>query len=68
MFENLCYGGPLGTVSRDHQYTRRSTFWSISSPSCFSIQHSHVLRHWVIKVLLCETARRCADCSFSSQT
>ncbi|KAG5599157.1 hypothetical protein H5410_030527 [Solanum commersonii] len=38
----------LGAVSRDRQYTRRSTFWSISSPSYLSLQPLHALSHWAI--------------------
>ncbi|KAG5571600.1 hypothetical protein H5410_061366 [Solanum commersonii] len=49
MFENLCCGGPFVAISQDHRYARRSTFWSILSPSCFCLQHSRILRHWVIE-------------------
>ncbi|KAG5605519.1 hypothetical protein H5410_027011 [Solanum commersonii] len=48
VFENLCYSGSLGTVSRDRRYTRRSAFWSISSPSCFSLQSLRALSRWEI--------------------
>uniref|UniRef100_M1D9M8 Uncharacterized protein n=1 Tax=Solanum tuberosum TaxID=4113 RepID=M1D9M8_SOLTU len=40
--------GSLGAVSRDRRYTRRTTFWSISSPSCFSLQPLRALSRWAI--------------------
>ncbi|KAG5580400.1 hypothetical protein H5410_051027 [Solanum commersonii] len=48
MFENLCCNGSLGAVSRDHRYSWQSAFWSISSPSCFSLQPLCILSHWAI--------------------
>ncbi|KAG5585177.1 hypothetical protein H5410_045611, partial [Solanum commersonii] len=40
--------GLLGAVSRDRRYTRRITFWSISSPFCFSLQPLRTLSRWMI--------------------
>ncbi|KAG5599258.1 hypothetical protein H5410_030628, partial [Solanum commersonii] len=40
---NSIHRGPVGAVSRDCRYTRRSAFWSISSPSCFSHKPLHIL-------------------------
>ncbi|KAG5582247.1 hypothetical protein H5410_052874 [Solanum commersonii] len=46
MLENLCCGGPFAAVSRDRRYTRRSSFWSISSPFYFILQPLCGSAHW----------------------
>ncbi|KAG5579739.1 hypothetical protein H5410_050366 [Solanum commersonii] len=43
IFENLCSSESLSAVSQDRRYTRRSAFWLISSPSCFSLQPLRIL-------------------------
>ncbi|KAH0751835.1 hypothetical protein KY285_004983 [Solanum tuberosum] len=49
VFEKLGCGGSIGAVCRDRRHTRRSALWSGSLPFCFGLQHSRVLRHWVIE-------------------
>ncbi|WMV41091.1 hypothetical protein MTR67_034476 [Solanum verrucosum] len=44
----MCCGGLIDSVSRDRRYVRRSAFWLISSPSCFSLQPLCILSRWAI--------------------
>ncbi|KAG5620007.1 hypothetical protein H5410_005225, partial [Solanum commersonii] len=52
--KKLCCKGPFGAVRWYRRHTRRSALWSSSSSFCFCLQHSCILRHWVIECCFTE--------------